>query len=168
MTGRRRPSELEGFLVGVEHRWAERLRVGRGDPRIARAVADARAAWAGARWAEAEARLTEADRLLDETAPEMALQPTRAGPVAHVPIGDPGVPPPEEEEPTANRILLVQRLLAVASAQGVRVDDLVPRMGDAWTAYRANDRTTARRIADAVHAALDDRYRPGAAPGAEP
>jgi hypothetical protein len=155
-SGAPHPAEVEGFLQGVAHRLTETP-----DPEAARLVDDARAAIRAGAWARAADRLEAASARLDALVPEDRLREWPRGLVEYVSTRPLGGPPGREEDPVANRLLLVQRLLAVRRADGIPVDDLVPPLADAEAAVRRGDATTARRLVDEVHRQLDGRTRLG-------
>ncbi len=160
-TGPPNPKDVEGFLVGVEHR-LQRLEAP--DPDASALVAGARRAIAEGAWARAEAALEAASQRLDALEPEDRLREWPRGLVEYVSTRPLGGPPAREEEPIANRLLLVQRLLAVRRADRIEVDDLLPRLHEAEAAYRAQDLVRARRLVDEVQSELDRRGRRPSSP----
>jgi hypothetical protein len=153
-----RPDELEGFRDGLAHRAERHRREGRSVDRAETELRRAADALAHRRWADAEAALLAADDLLDALEPEMDLRERPRGFVDYRPRdGDPGVPPERDEEPIANRLLLVQRLLGLRRAQGVPVDDVVRTLREAEVAYARGDRELSRRAIDRAHRLLDER-----------
>lgn len=141
--------------MGVAHRAA-----GSTDPIVVGGLAEARRAVDAGDWPAAEEALIRVDDRLAAGVREMALQPTSKGPVAHVPIGDPGVPPPRDEEPLSNRLLLVGRLAAVERARGRDMTDVLRILEAADAAYREGDRRRARALLDEAHERLDHAREP--------
>jgi hypothetical protein len=145
--------EVEGFLDGVAHR-------------VASAPSDHRASW-GAELARARrllasgdlvgtaAVLTALDQVIDayEGEPELAQFPR--GLVGYLPVGDRGHPTPVEDEPIANRLKLLGRLLEVRRSEGRNVDGPLATLREAELAYRSGDRTAARRLGDEAHRTLE-------------
>lgn len=150
-----RPAEVEGFLESIEHRVARQSELIGPNPTAEQRLSDARAAIRARRWSDAETALTEAALSLDSDLPERALSEWPRGLVGYVPEGDAGVAPDRSEEPVANRLLLVQHLLAFRRSQGWSVEALIPRLQQAELAYQRGERSRARRITDEVHAELE-------------
>ncbi len=158
MTGRPRPvrpAEVEGFLEGVRHRLKRRREAGTPDVDAERLFEEAQAATRRGDWPLAEERLHAADARLDAAEPERALSEWPRGLVGYVPRGEVGVPPEREEEPIANRLLLVHRLLEVRRSEGWNVEALYRLLAAAEEAYRAGDRARARALGDEVHRRLE-------------
>jgi hypothetical protein len=154
---RSRAAELEGFRVGLVHRLETRRRAGRPHPEAERELVRGTAALERGNWSEAEAALTEADDLLDRDEPEPELRERPRGLVGYVPRdGDWGAPTPREEEPLANRLVLVQRLLTIRRAHGDPMDDLVSLLREAEAAYLRGEFVVARERINRVHRALDE------------
>jgi hypothetical protein len=147
-------SEIEGFLDGVSYR-IRQLPPGERDPWVARLSVAQEALRAGD-LATAEAALVAIDQALDAKVAEPELSEFPRGLVDYTPVGDRGVPTPEEEDPLANRLRLIERLVAVRRSQGRDVEALVAELTQAQQALDAGDRTTARRRIDRVHAAVGD------------
>ncbi|MGI0131573.1 MAG: hypothetical protein ACREDK_00515 [Thermoplasmata archaeon] len=161
---RRRPAtadELDGLLEGLRALAATRRREGRADASAEKLLVRAADALHHHRDPEAETFLLTAERILREQSPEVELLEFPRGLVGYVPSGERGAPPQRDEEQLSNRLLLVQRLLAVRRAEGASLDDLVERLNEAEAAYRKGDRSTARRLVDAVHDRLDMGDAPG-------
>lgn len=155
-------AELEGYLIGVERRLAERTAEGPVDPELGRELAEARTALRAGRLREADERLRRLDGRLDALRPEMEMVDRPRGLVGYVPKGDRGVPPTPEEDALANRIRLVGRLASLRAAEGREVAGALAALRRAQTAYDRGDREEARRALDAAHRALDEpRTRPG-------
>ncbi len=150
-----RPSEVEGFLEGVLHRLQRRRTTGEPDVEAERLAEEARTLIRRGEWALAEERLRAADDRLRAAEPERALSEWPRGLVGYVPRGPVGLPPDREEEPVANRLLLVHRLLELRRSEGWPVEALVARLAEAEAAYRAGDRGRARAIGDEVHRQLE-------------
>ncbi|HZY69865.1 MAG TPA: hypothetical protein VFF67_02660 [Thermoplasmata archaeon] len=146
------PSEIQGFLEGVEHR---RREVAPDDVAIGRGIEEVRAAIARRDWSGAHERLVEIDEKLAMLRPEGALRERPRGLVSYTVRGPAEGPPAPEEDPLTNRILLVQRLLAVRKADGWEVDRWVAQLRAAEEARRAGDLPVARRLVDRVHADLE-------------
>lgn len=160
----RRPTrgEVEGFLAGVEHLRDLKARAGHPVDEAAGLLVRAREEVARGELAEAEATLVKADAALRRLEEEPELSEFPRGLVGYVPRGARGAPTAREEEPVANRLLLVNRLLQVRRAQGHDVDRLLPRLQEAEAAYARGDRLAARRLGDLV---LGELERMGARPG---
>ena len=157
MTGSRRPrpSEVAGFLEGVEHRLRAHRADGHADPVAEALVADARRLIDGRDWVTAADRLEDAARRLDAARPEPPLTEWPRGLVGYVPLGPEGGPPDREEEPIANRLLLIHRLLEVRRRSGWDVTSLYPLLAEAEAAYRSHDLQRARALGDEVHRRLE-------------
>jgi hypothetical protein len=140
--------EVEGFLDGltlrVDHSPTEER------TRHLPALAEARGHLAQGHLVEAEALLVGIDRALDESEGEPELSEFPRGLVSYVPTGDRGLPTSDEEEPTANRIRLVARLIEVRRSEGRAVESWVGALRAAQDAYADGDRKRARRLCDAV------------------
>lgn len=150
--------EVEGFLAGVSHR------VARASGPEARALAEelerARAAWVAGRWDEAEQRLSAIEEQMDAKVGEPELNEFPRGLVGYVPRGDRGIPTPVDDDPLANRLLLVRRLRDVVLAAGRPVDAADRLLTGAETALSAGDRAEARRRVDSAHALLEAALPP--------
>jgi hypothetical protein len=143
-----RRDEVEGFLDGVTHR------LDHAPPEQqqlhAAALASAQGLLARGRLAEAESALVAIDRALQRAEGEPELSEFPRGLVGYVPTGDRGHPTPDDEEPTANRIRLVARLIEVRRSEGRDVEPWVAALRTAQSAYADGDRPRARRLCDAV------------------
>ena len=155
--GRGRGADVSGYRVQVRHRLDARRREGRPHAAAEKLVREAGLWEAHGRFDEAEEALIEADRLLDEGESEQELTERPRGFVGYSPVGDPGVPPGVDEDPLANRILLVGRLLTLARAGGTAVDDLRAELAEAERAFRAGDRAGARARLDPIEVEIDRR-----------
>lgn len=156
----RAPSELEGFLAGLRHR----LAAGPDDPGLRRRLAEAELALTAHAPERALAILSEVEDRLDAREPEEELRERPRGLVSfRRPTADPLAPTPAEEDPLANRLLLVGRLLAVRARAGDRVDDLVAKLRRAEAERRAGRPAVAKKLVDEVHDVLDRAAR-GAGP----
>jgi len=156
----RRPSgaspqreDVEGFLEGVSYRVAQQPADVRGElvPEIARAVAALR----DSDLTTAETILLAADRRMDEVEGERELAEFPRGLVDYVPIGDRGRPTPNDDDPLANRIRLVGRLLDVRRSQGRDVDAATETIRSAEAALARGDRGAARSLCDRAHATAE-------------
>lgn len=147
-------AEIEGFLEGVEHR---RRDLAPDDPSISARIGAARRAIAGRDWARAHELLVRVDEELAALRPEGALRERPRGLVGFTTRGPAEGPPDPEEDALTNRIVLVQRLLAVRRASGWPVDPWVRELGEAEAARRAGDLSRARRLVDKVHSELEAR-----------
>ncbi|HTT26758.1 MAG TPA: hypothetical protein VMH90_07355, partial [Thermoplasmata archaeon] len=110
--------DLEGYLVGVRRRVGERRTAGTIDPALGAELRAAEASLRAGELAEADRRLRRLDARLDELTPEVEMTDRPRGLVGFRTVGDPGVPPGPEEDPLANRLVLVGRLAAVRESQG--------------------------------------------------
>ena len=80
------------------------------------------------------------------------------GLVAYVPAGPPDAgPPPEEEERTAQRLRLATRLIDLLRAHGVSDPSWLGRLQEAERAYRAEERSRASQLIDALLGVLGER-----------
>jgi hypothetical protein len=104
---------------------------------------------------DSEGALLGAESRLDRLEEETELTEFPRGLVEYVARGPRGSPPPREEEPLANRMLIVERLWEVRRADGFPVEPLLKDLRDAERAYGAGDRGLARRLVDRVHTALE-------------
>ncbi len=147
--------EVEGFLAGVDERLKERRRAGNAETELEARWTRARDLVARGALRDAETELLTIDARLDEREEESELTEFPRGLVGYVPAGERGRPPTDEEDPVANRLRLIERLLDVRRHEGRDVGPLVARLAAAFTALRAGDRGLARRLGDEVHAALD-------------
>ncbi len=152
--------EVEGFLAGVTERLRDRRRAGAPDPELESRLDSARALIARGSLRAAETQLLSIDRRLDEGEEESELTEFPRGLVGYVPTGGRGRPAGDEEDPVANRLRLIERLLEVRRREGRDVAPWVRTLREAFQALRAGDRGRARRLGNEVHAALD-----AAAPG---
>ena len=101
-----RDDEIEGYLTGVEHRLNA---AGDSAPPELRAwLGEAKVALRQREFAVAEARLRAIDAALDRAKPEEALREWPRGLRSFQGPGSDGAPPEPDEEPVANRLLLVQ------------------------------------------------------------
>lgn len=148
-----RRDELEGFLEGVRLRLVELPAEARAPAKQRLAEAE-RLLQAGA-LRDAEAALSALDAELDARQEEPELAEFPRGLVSYVPLGDRGTPTPEDDEPIANRIRLVSRLIEVRRAEGRDVAGWVAALTEARAAYAAGDRAAARRRCDAVLRAVE-------------
>ncbi|MCI4340502.1 MAG: hypothetical protein L3J73_04475 [Thermoplasmata archaeon] len=155
MSRKRRPRtgpidrlEVEGFLEGLTLRVAKAAPADRA--RHTPSLSEARHRLERDDLAGAEAVLIEIDGALDTAEGEPELSEFPRGLVSYVATGDRGHPTPDEEEPTANRIRLVARLIEVRRADGRSVEPWVQALTAARDAYAQGDRREARRICDAV------------------
>ena len=145
--------DVEGFLEGVRHRLERASPEQRS--RHGPAVAEARAALSADRLAEAAATLEAIDRDLDAAAGEPELSEFPRGLVSYVARGDRGDPTPEDDDPLANRIRLVSRLIEVRRSGGHPVEPWVRALREAQSAYEAGDRRRARALCDATLAEVE-------------
>ncbi|MCI4330320.1 MAG: hypothetical protein L3K19_00530 [Thermoplasmata archaeon] len=155
---------LHGYLSGVRHRLAaggipEPIRAS-----VAERLATAEKALERGALPDAERALLDADAQLDRLGEETELTEFPRGLVGYVPRGARGSPPPREEEPLANRMLIVERLWEVRRSDGYDVQPLLPALHEAEAAYRAGDRGRARRLVDQVHTALEALEQTGSPP----
>jgi hypothetical protein len=155
MANARPRGELEGYLEGLRYRLRVRERDGRADRTASQAVERGARHLEAGRLDAAERELSAAEELLDLEEPERELVEYPRGLVDYVPTGDRGVPPERDEEPLANRLLLVERLLQVRRGQGANTEALLGKLHEANRAYASGDRQRARRLCDEVHGALD-------------
>jgi hypothetical protein len=154
-----RREDVEGFLEGVDYR----VRQFRGAerPELDSDLARARSAVDAADLATGEAILLAIDRRIDGLEGERELAEFPRGLVDYVAVGDRGHPTPNEEDPLANRIRLVGRLLDVRRSQGRDVGGATRTIREAEAALGRGDRGAARSLCDAAHAAAEST-----APGA--
>jgi len=149
--------EIAGFLEGVRQRLLERRRSGSPLPDLEQRLAAVPAAIASGHLAEAERRLLEVSERLDRDEVEPELNEFPRGLVAYDAGADRGTPTPEDEEPIANRLTLVERLVTVAAAEGVPVDDLRGAVRLARGEYAAGDRRRAKETGERILTELDER-----------
>jgi hypothetical protein len=140
--------EVEGFLEGVTLRLAHSGPEDRA--RHAAALAEAKHCLHRGQLVEAEALLVAIDAALEAAEGEPELSEFPRGLVGYVPKGDRGHPIPEDEEPVANRIRLVARLIEVRRSEARDVEEWVRALREAQAAYQSGDRARARRLCDAV------------------
>ena len=152
-------SEVEGFLEGVRHRLRSRREAGLAVPDLERRLVSAEASLSASDLTRTERILLEISGRLDEDEEEPELSEFPRGLIAYDAGTDRGVPTPEEEEPIANRLRIVDRLLAVAAAEGLAVDELRTLLGRARGAYDGGDRRQAKELGEQVLALLDERRR---------
>lgn len=156
------PAELEGYLEGVARRLAAAPATLRHELEVT--LTEAQGALASGDVAQARSLLEQIDDRLSEADEEPELSEFPRGLVDYVPLGTRGSPRPEEEDPVANRLKLLGRLLAFRRSHGREVDSLLRRLSDAEAALRDGDRAKARRIGEEVQDALE--RDPGPAPQA--
>jgi hypothetical protein len=150
-----RTEELEGFSIGIAHRLRLLRDQGSANIQGERELARARGLLAADDALAARAILERLDSELRKARPESELREFPRGLVDYTPTGDRGVPVPRDDEPIANRLVLVERLLDLRRSQGADVENWSRELTAAEAAYRAGDRPRAREICDRVHAALD-------------
>ncbi|HYK93661.1 MAG TPA: hypothetical protein VEY07_06430, partial [Thermoplasmata archaeon] len=125
------------------------------DTESRRLVTEARESIRRGEWAHAEELLEAASARMSAARPESELREWPRGLVSYREIGARGEPPGPEEDPVANRLLLVQRLLSVRAAQGRSVDRLTRLLNEVDRELRAGRRDRARELLDEVHRALE-------------
>jgi hypothetical protein len=153
--------ELTGFLEGVRYRLSERRREGTALPNLEQTLASAQDALSAGQLETAERLLLEVSEHLDRDEPEPELSEFPRGLVRYDAGTDRGVPTPEDEEPVANRLTLMERLLTVAAAEGVEVADLRALLVAARAEYRRGDRRHAKALGETVLTELDARRAAG-------
>ena len=148
-------AELEGFAAGLRLQ-LDRLRQ-EAEPSLEgeRLWSEALAHLKEGRLNEAQGMLLQLDRSLAAAQPPQEMTDRPRGLIAYRARGAVGVPAPREEEPVANRLLLVQRLWEVRRSQGRPVEALLPQLHAAEQAYQAGDRQRTRLIVDQVLSALE-------------
>ncbi|HEV8049916.1 MAG TPA: hypothetical protein VGP88_04930 [Thermoplasmata archaeon] len=151
--------EVAGFLEGVRQRLLERRRDGAPLPDLEQRLAGVPEAIANEDLAEAERRLLDVSERLDRDEVEPELNEFPRGLVAYDAGADRGIPTPEDEEPVGNRLTLVERLVTVAAAEGVPVEDLRGALRLARAAYEAGDRRGAKETGERILDELDDRRK---------
>ena len=145
-------AELEGYAEGLR----VRLRAaGAPRPDVHELLRDADAALRNGKLAEADQLLRQADAAIGPRRTDVEVFQRPRGLVGYRSSTGPEGTVTLEEEPLANRMLIVGRLLAVQKSRGAEVGALVARLHRAEAAYRAGDRATAKRETDAVHEALE-------------
>jgi hypothetical protein len=149
--------ELTGFLEGVRVRLLERRREGSPLPDLERRLASAEAAIVARKLPEAEQILLTISDQLDRDEPEPELSEFPRGLLRYEARGDRGVPTPEEEEPVANRLTLMEKLLTVAGGEGIDVTDLRVALVMARADYVGGERRRAKETGERVLAELDLR-----------
>jgi hypothetical protein len=149
--------ELTGFLEGVRHRLSERRRDGSALPDLEQKLASVPEALASGRLEVAERVLLEVSEHLDRDEPEPELSEFPRGLVRYDAGTDRGVPTAEAEEPIANRLTLMERLLTVAAAEGIDVVDLRALLVAARAEYRRGDHRHAKGLGEKVLTELDLR-----------
>lgn len=143
-----RREEVEGFLEGVTLRVAHAAPAER--ERHAASLAEARRGLALGRLHDAEARLVAIDQALAEAEGEPELSEFPRGLVGYVAKGDRGHPTPDDEEPMANRIRVIARLIEVRRSEGRPVEAWVKALREAQAAYADGDRARAKRLCDSL------------------
>lgn len=159
--------EVEGFLAGLDQRVRERATASGGDSAFSEPLNRARAEIARGNLESAERILVEVDRSLDDLTSEMELREFPRGLVSYDAKGDRGDPVPDEEQPLANRIRLVSRLVSVVESRGGDAGPLRARLQEARRYLTSGDAARARSIVDAVHAELEDQVEPRREPSVE-
>jgi hypothetical protein len=149
--------EVEGFLEGTTLRLAHATPEERA--RHAAALAEAKHCLHRGQLVEAEALLVAVDAALELAEGEPELSEFPRGLVGYVAKGDRGHPTPEDEEPIANRIRLVARLIEVRRSERRDVEEWVRALREAQGAYTSGDRATARRLCDAVLREVETEVR---------
>jgi hypothetical protein len=140
--------EVEGFLEGVTLRLAHASVAERG--RHDASLSKAKRCLERGDLVGAESRLVAIDSALQAAEGEPELSEFPRGLVGYVAKGDRGHPTRDDEEPLANRIRLVARLIEVRRSEGRDVEEWVRALGEAQRAYTEGDRPTARHRCDAV------------------
>jgi hypothetical protein len=149
--------ELSGFLEGVRSRLLVRRRDGTPLPDLEQRLASAQAAIGAGRLADAEGILLQVSEHLDREETEPELNEFPRGLIRYDAGADRGVPTPEDEEPVANRLTLVERLLTVAAREGVDVHELRLELVAARADYEQGDRRRAKERGERVLEELDLR-----------
>ena len=150
--------EVEGFLEGVTLRLAHASSEDRA--RHGAALAEAQHCLNRGQLVEAEALLVAIDAALETAEGEPELSEFPRGLVGYVPKRDRGHPTPDDEEPIANRIRLVARLIEVRRSEGRDVEEWVGALRNAQGAYSSGDRPKARRLCDAVLREVETEVAP--------
>jgi hypothetical protein len=148
-------AELEGFAAGLRLQLDRVRRDGQRSAEGERLWSEALVHLQEGRLHDAERILLQLDRSLAADQPQQEMTDRPRGLIAYRARWAVGVPPPREEEPVANRLLLVQRLWEVRRSQGRPVEGLLPQLHAAEQAYQAGDRQRTRRIVDEVLSALE-------------
>ncbi|MCI4330049.1 MAG: hypothetical protein L3J80_04185 [Thermoplasmata archaeon] len=149
--------ELTGFLEGVRHRLLERRRKGTPLPDLEQRLASAQAAIVARRFGDAERILLEVSEHLDRDETEPELNEFPRGLIRYDAGTDRGVPTPEDEEPVANRLTLMERLLTVSASEGVNIVDLRATLVLARAEYAVGDRRRAKELGEKVLTELELR-----------
>ncbi|HEY6239017.1 MAG TPA: hypothetical protein VIZ68_07530 [Thermoplasmata archaeon] len=157
-----RREDVEGFLEGVAYR-VQNFR-GAGRPGLESELARARSAVDASDLANGESILLAIDRRLDGLEGERELAEFPRGLVDYVAVGDRGHPTPNEEDPLANRIRLVGRLLDLRRSQGRDVAGATRTIREAEAALGRGDRGAARSLCDAAHTAAESSGPGGSDP----
>ncbi|MCI4360449.1 MAG: hypothetical protein L3J91_01980 [Thermoplasmata archaeon] len=129
-------------------------------------LAEAKRLLVSGRLAEAEATLVAIDAALEHAEGEPELSDFPRGLVGYIPTGDRGHPTTDEEEPMANRIRLVARLIEVRRSEGRDVEAWIAALRAAQSAYLDGDRARARRLCDAVLSQVEHERSGARATGA--
>jgi hypothetical protein len=148
-------AELEGFAAGLRLQLDRLRQEGHSFLEGERHWSRAQTLLQAGRLPEARHQLLQLDRSLAAAQPLQEMTDRPRGLVAYRARGAVGVPPPREEEPIANRLLLVQRLWEVRRSQGRPVEALLPQLHAAEQAYRAGDRMRTRQLVDEVLGILE-------------
>jgi hypothetical protein len=149
------PEDLEGYLTGVRIRLTERRAAGDVDASLDRELARAEAALQSGALDVADQLLRALDERLDALTPEVEMLDRPRGLVGFTTVGDPGIPMGAEEDPIANRLILVGRLATLRASQGREVGLALRLLAEARQAHTAGDRPAARRAVDRAHALLE-------------
>jgi hypothetical protein len=137
------PSELEGFLIGVRHRLAERRSRGSPQEALERRTDEAAAAIGRGELTAAESALLAVADRLDADEPDPELREFPRGLVDYDAGADRGAPTSEEEDAVQNRLLLAERLMAVGVSEGLDVSGARQTLLRARTAFDDGDRSEA-------------------------
>lgn len=144
--------DLLGFMAGLRHRLAGP----EADRALARRLDDAETALRAGQTARARTILIGVADILDSRRAEPELRERPRGLLAFRTAGDePVQPTPADEDPVANRLVLVGRLLAVRGPAVAHRDELLRQLRAAEAEHRAGRTEAARRLIDEVHAQLD-------------
>jgi hypothetical protein len=150
------PEDLEGYVVGVRRRIEERRAEGAIPPDLERDLAVAESMLRAGDLAGADAELRRLDERIDALTPEVEMTDRPRGLVGFRTTGEPGVPLGREEDPIANRWVLVGRLATIRESQGHDVAEARRLLAEAERAYEAGDRPGARRAVDRAHGLLEN------------
>jgi hypothetical protein len=114
----------------------------------------------GGRWEEADRTLRKVDEGLRGAREESELTEFPRGLLSYVPKGPKGASPGPEEDPLANRLTLLLRLLEIAPPGEEARQETLRLLGEARGALKEGDRRRAQKLLNEAHFGLESALPP--------